>query len=327
VRGNEARHALFGSLRVHSLPPEFYREAHKRAYFEPMPGTLRLFERFNEPVKKIVAQWWARIETSAKFAANLSDLRKYHATLRPGDVTLVGLIAEGGQGLATANNARFLAFLEGTPQARRLAEKAAECHSTWLADDRIRETFKQRLYHHGGDPARPPERQRAAWEAAVHDLRGEFSAVQLGFSKMDLFRIAPRALIADESDFRFAFETRRRHLLKHWQEEPQLADLWRQGSLEVDLKKLAKTAAKDDAAFCELCGHVQGWIKIRNEELRARNEPMLLKGVLGLRSSESYDDPDDVNRIATIYAGLAGKAIFVPFRKGDPTGNRWLDNE
>lgn len=29
----------------------------------------------------------------------------------------------------------------------------------------------------------------------------------------------------------------------------------------------------------------------------------------------------------TIYAGLAGKAIFVPFRKGDPAGNRWLDNE
>jgi hypothetical protein len=327
ILGREARHALFGSLRVHSLPAEIYQDAHKRAYFEPLPGTLRLLERFNQSVKKLIDQWWPRIETSAKFAASLPALRKYHATLKPGQVTLVGLIAEGGQGMRTANNARFIAYLAGTPQARRLAEKAAEWHSTWLADDRIRETYKQRLYHHGGDPGRTPEKQRAAWEAAVHDLRAEFSAVQLGFSKMDLLRIAPQALIADETDYRFAFETRRRHLLKHWQEEPQLADLWRQGSLEVDLKKLAKSAAKDDAGFCKLCGLVQSWFQMRNEELRAKKEPMLSRAVLGLRSSESYDDPSDVNRIATIYAGLAGKAIFVPFRKGDPTGNRWLDNE
>jgi hypothetical protein len=103
--------------------------------------------------------------------------------------------------------------------------------------------------------------------------------------------------------------------------------LWQQGNLEVDLKQLAKSAANDDAAFCNLCGHVQRWFHLRNQELRAMDEPPLPKSVLGLRSSESYDDPADVNRIATIYAGLAGKAIFVPFRKGDPSGNRWLDNE
>lgn len=128
VLGKEARHALFGSLRVHSLPAEIYQDAHKCAYFEPMPGTLRLLERFNEPVKKLVDHWWPRIETSAKFAANLPALRKYHATLKPGDVTLVGLIAEGGQGLATANNARFLAYLEGTSQSKKLQEKADAWH-------------------------------------------------------------------------------------------------------------------------------------------------------------------------------------------------------
>ena len=35
--------------------------------------------------------------------------------------------------MRTANNARFLAYLEGTPQARELEEKAVEWSSAWLA--------------------------------------------------------------------------------------------------------------------------------------------------------------------------------------------------
>jgi hypothetical protein len=322
-----ARHANVGSLRVHRLPQHLYPLAHKRAYFEPQSGTLRLFQRFNEPVKKLVSEWWPRIETSAKFAANLPALRKYHKSLKPGDVTLVGLIAEGGQGMRTANNARFIGYLEGSPQAKKLAEKADAWHLRWLDDDRIRTLYKERLYHHGGDPKHPPAKQRAAWEASVHDLRAQFSPVQIGFTKMDLFRIVPRQLVADASDYHFAFDFRRKHLLKIWQDEPLIADFWRQGKLGVDYGKLAKQAAKDDAAFCELCGLLQQWVVSENAVRRGTSLPLIPRGVLGLRSSESYDDPSDVTRIATIYGGLAGKAIFVPFRKGNPDGSRWLDND
>ena len=51
------------------------------------------------------------------------------------------------------------------------------------------------------------------------------------------------------------------------------------------------------------------------------------RAALGLRSSEDYTDPADAPRIATIYNGLGGRGQFVLFRKGDPEGNRWLDNE
>jgi hypothetical protein len=144
---------------------------------------------------------------------------------------------------------------------------------------------------------------------------------------MDLFRLVPRQLVADESDYRFAFDFRRKHLLKLWQDEPLIADFWRQGKLGVDHGKLAKLAAKDDAAFCELCGLLQQWVASENAARRGTSLALIPRGVLGLRSSECYDDASDVNRIATIYGGLAGKAIFVPFRKGDPDGSRWLDNE
>lgn len=322
-----AYHANLGDLRVHRLPQHLYPQAHKRAYFEPQSGTLRLFQRFNAPVKKLVADWWSRIETSAKFTANLSALRKYHESLKPGDVTLVGLVAEGGQGMRTANNARFIGYLEGTPQAQKLAEKADAWHLRWLDDDRIRDFYKERLYHHGGDPKQPPAKQRAAWEAAVHDLRAQFTPALIGFSKMDLFRIVPQQLVAVDGDYRFAFDFRRKHLLKLWQDEPLIADFWRQGKLGADHGKLAKLAAKDDLAFCELCGLLQQWVASENASRPGTSLPLIPRGVLGLRSSESYDYPSDVSRIATIYGGLAGKAIFVPFRKGNPDGSRWLDNE
>jgi hypothetical protein len=78
---------------------------------------LDLYRRFNGPVKTLLDEWWDRIESSQKFTDNLVAIRRYNAGLKAGDITLVGLIAEGGQGLATANNARFLGYLAGSPQA------------------------------------------------------------------------------------------------------------------------------------------------------------------------------------------------------------------
>lgn len=78
-----------GCLRFHRVPSALWRDAHKRVFFEPRPGTLRLFEKFNEPVKKLVSEWWERIVTSQKFADNHADISAYHKTLKPGDVTLV----------------------------------------------------------------------------------------------------------------------------------------------------------------------------------------------------------------------------------------------
>jgi hypothetical protein len=48
---------------------------------------------------------------------------------------------------------------------------------------------------------------------------------------------------------------------------------------------------------------------------------------LGLRSSEDDTDPADCPRIATIYNGLSGRGQFIAYRKGDPEGNRWIDND
>ncbi len=324
----EVLHATESELRLHDLPLALSKDAHKRVFFEPRPGTLRLFERFNAKVKDLVSEWWDKIENSQVFSANLPEIQAYHQTLRPGDITLVGLIAEGGQGLATANNARFLAYLDGTKQAERIKAKSVAWSATWLQDDRIRPRFIELLRQAGGDPAQPTA-NRAAWEAAVHGLREEFTATQLGFGRTALFRIAPPELVADETDFAYSLECRKKELLAHWQSKPELNFFWN-NVMELGEQTSAHSGFRHaggigDEDFCRLCQDIQAWIKHENASRKASWR--IPREVIGLRSGEDYSDPADAPRIATIYNGLYGRARFVPFRKGDPTGSRWLDNE
>ena len=323
------QHATVEGLRVHSVPRAIYVDAHKRAFFEPRPGTLALFARFNTQVRQLVTEWWTRIEDSRAFAGNIGEIRRYHRALRPGHVTLVGLIAEGGQGMRTANNARFLAYLEGTPQARELEEKAAEWSAAWLGKASIAPVFREFLTEAGGNPS-SPVRNRAAWEAAVHRLREQFTPQQLGFGRTALFRIASQDLIATDADYRFAFDRRKIELLHHWQQRLELSPFW-QDQMQIEGRTVSHTSfqtatAISDEDFCQLCQHIQLWIAQENAT-RSPEMRMSKSEVIGLRSSEDYEDPADGPRIATIYNGLSGRGQFVAFRKGDPDGSRWVDNE
>lgn len=332
---HSVQHATVEELRVHGVPRSLYAAAHKRAFFEPRAGTLALYERFNEPVKALVREWWPRIEDSRAFAVHLEAIRSYHRTLRPGDVSLVGLIAEGGQGMRTANNARFLAYLEGTPQANKLEEDATKWTAAWLGAPAIAPVFRSLLAEAGGKPSHPT-RDRAAWEAAVHGLRERFTPQQLGFGRTALFRIAPRSLIATAADFQFAWTRRKAELLQHWNTSAELSGFWRQRALfeEKAAARLREEPAPTDEEFCRLLAGLRLWIHEENARRAARTngrgsllESPISEKALGLRSSEDYTDPADCPRIATIYNGLSGRGQFVAYRKGDPEGRRWVEND
>jgi hypothetical protein len=326
----DVQHGQHGCLRLHRVPAALYRAAHKRVFFEPRPGTLRLFEKFNSPVKQLVAEWWERIETSQKFADNLTDLRAYHASLKPGGVTLVGLIAEGGQGMRTANNARFLGYLQGTPPAEEIERRREEWTRGWLADAEIKPVFLALLGKGGGDTARPTK-DAAAWEACVEPLKAKFSQTKLGFTKSDLYRTVLPDLVAKPADFEFAWQQRKAELLKHWRTDANLKDFW-ETDLPLDLskqklQKLRKQVQVSDEDFCDLCQELQRWIEKESAARRKVGRETISRKAIGLRSAENYTDPADAPRIATIYNGLSGRGQFVSFRKGDPEGNRWVDNE
>ena len=321
-------HAIHDCLRLHRVPVRLYKNAHKNVFFEPRHATLKLYERFNEPVKTLVNKWWDKIETSQKFADNISAIQSYHQTLKPGDITLVGLIAEGGQGMRTANNARFLGYLEDTAQAQEILARREKWTKQWMADAKIAPIFENLLKQNGGDPKQPTS-NGPAWEVCVEPLKKEFTNVQLGFGKSDLYRIVPKLLVANDADFSFAWKKRKAALLAHWKNESYLNGFWAEGSLfkEENAHVATFRKAKDvgDADFCKLCQLLQRWVTEENERRKAGQR--IPKSALGLKSSEDYSDPSDAPRIATIYNGFSGKGVFTPFRKGDPEGSRWVDNE
>lgn len=310
------QHAMVDDLRVHDVPHSIYITAHKRVFFEPRDSTLALFARFNESLKRLVEDWWEKIETSEKFAQNRATITTYQRTLRPGAITLVGLIAEGGQGLATGNNGRFLGYLKGSPQADAIGRKRLEWTSRWLADAEVGARFRELLIAAGGD-VNSPTADVAGWEATVEPLRAEFSAARLGFSRMDLYRVARESLIATKEDFEFAWDQRKRELWERWRARGELNGFWQD----------EPAATISDAEFCNVCSELRAWVRAENASRHSNNLPPLPADVLGMRSAENYTDPSDAPRIATIYSGLRGRGQWVPYSKGDREGNRWASDQ
>ena len=90
--------------------------------FKPTKLNMRIYELYGERVKKLYDEWWDKIETSKKISKNQAALDRYRASLKPGDIALLGCLTEGGQGLATANNGKYIAVRRSTKWARNIVE-------------------------------------------------------------------------------------------------------------------------------------------------------------------------------------------------------------
>ena len=77
---------------------------------------------YGQKVKELFKNWWDKIETSKKITKNQHVLESYRNNLHPGDLTMLGCITEGGQGLATANNGKYVAARRTTKSARNIVE-------------------------------------------------------------------------------------------------------------------------------------------------------------------------------------------------------------
>jgi Uncharacterized conserved protein len=324
------RHGFQGCLRYHSVPVRVFREATKKAFFEPRSNVLALYRKYNSPVKELLTDWWDKISDYRRFKANLESIRLYHASLNPGDITLIGLIAEGAQGMRTGDNARFVGYLANTPQAREIELQRSRWTNEWTRNRRFSSRFQELLEQAGGDSNHPTDNS-AAWEAAASAMRDQYSARELGFGRTDLYRIVPVEQIADVDDFRFAWVTRKEELLAHWNSEPELQEFWEETTLfhRANTTSYSRADQLTDQQFCDLCQELLRWWERENDRRATRRprQPRLPRETLGLRPSETYQEPEDAPRIATIYNGLSGRGLWVPFRKSDPEGNRWVDNE
>ena len=103
-----------------------YKNVVNNVFFKPNKLNMKIYEQVGKKLKLLVEQWWDKISTSKNIEKYKRELEQYRQSLKPGDITLLGLITEGGQGLATANNGKFIGVLEGTKWADKLRQERAQ---------------------------------------------------------------------------------------------------------------------------------------------------------------------------------------------------------
>lgn len=103
-----------------------FKEANNNVFFVPTEFNLQVYNKYNTVISKLVSDWWPKINTSTNIKNNALELNEYRQSLKPGDIVLLGTLTEGGQGLATANNGKYVAVLEGTKEADKVRVSRAE---------------------------------------------------------------------------------------------------------------------------------------------------------------------------------------------------------
>jgi len=114
------------SLLKFKLSFEPYRKAINYAIFSPTPYNCQILEKIVKPARPVFDLWWNKIETSRLIESNRSDINRFTNNLKVGDWSIIGLITDGGVGLQTGDNGRFVGYKKGTRLADRCNETRVE---------------------------------------------------------------------------------------------------------------------------------------------------------------------------------------------------------
>jgi len=93
---------------------ELFNESWNNVFFTPSPLNIELNKRIAIPAKRQyeeVSEW---IKTTSSFKNYKQQIVDYCANLDETDICLLGLTCEGGQGLVTGNNSKYLAKIVGS---------------------------------------------------------------------------------------------------------------------------------------------------------------------------------------------------------------------
>jgi len=121
----DARNGL-DKKEVYKVKDEVYKNVANNVFFMPTEFNLKIYEKLGKKVKKLLDKWWQFISDSKKLNKYKRYLNEYRNSLKAGDITLLGLITEGGVGLQTGNNGKYVGVLDGTKQAERVRKERPE---------------------------------------------------------------------------------------------------------------------------------------------------------------------------------------------------------
>ncbi|GGB20702.1 hypothetical protein GCM10011500_40980 [Mucilaginibacter rubeus] len=101
----------FKKPETYSAKIELYRASLNNIFFTPNSTNLSIYHRLNPHLNKLYKTYWELIEDTKSRQKNISVLNNYCDNLNETDLTFLGLITEGAQGLVTGNNSKYLAII------------------------------------------------------------------------------------------------------------------------------------------------------------------------------------------------------------------------
>ena len=114
---------------VYQAPITIYRKSLRRNFFVPTEENIRIYERYMEKMVTQYEEWGDILSDTNKHMKQKEKIEENVAQeLEPGGVALLGLLTYGGRGFQTGNNEEYIAFLEGTPEAKELKNRNDNFH-------------------------------------------------------------------------------------------------------------------------------------------------------------------------------------------------------
>lgn len=185
----EVVEAAAGSMEVFLAPRGVYVTLPHRPLYRPSKAAVTLMRRFTE-----TAEWatfgelagWELLSNTRALEHAIADRRKsgFYQALQPGSLVLLGLVTEGGQGLATADDRRFLAAVEGTEAAEEHLEFQERLETLTLQHPEFGAEYRALLRTHDG---------REAALLALWSVHGAKRPCPLPWPRTGTFRIAKSA--------------------------------------------------------------------------------------------------------------------------------------
>lgn len=134
--------------------------------FIPNKANIYIYNKYNNLMLELLNKWKRFILSSTTITRGMETINFYKNDLKEGDLTLLGLITVGGQGLATGNNGRFVGLLEGTPEAIKIESERKKRFAEFCLNNDI--------YDYGDDKNEIYDYIDGLSETEIRDLFDEF---------------------------------------------------------------------------------------------------------------------------------------------------------
>lgn len=158
------------SVDIYSTTIDLYRNNFSKVFFIPNEVNMQIYKKIIPSIKELSSIWWNKISTSTLIKKNYTLLEDYRLTLTSGKTTLLGLITEGGQGLATGNNGKFVGVISGSKWAENILKTRPKKIYDAIIKDSTKKNTLSSIY---------PEFSQITTKSEVENLFNSLSEIEI----------------------------------------------------------------------------------------------------------------------------------------------------